>query len=559
MARSSVPNGKTRKQAASTTLTTPQVALYMRVSSEDQAEQGTIEAQRDFLRKFANLYQLPVADEYADDGVSGTLLLVDRPEGQRLLQDVEAGRVGVVLVSRMNRLGRSLKSLLDAHDLLSKFGVTIRSATEPFDTSTSIGNFFFQLLGSLAELDRKQVLEQLARGRDRVVHNGKWTDGPIPYGYRVDSEGCLTPSDRQVEALQMTEAEVVKTLFHRIATGSSAIIEAKRLTALGVPTTRYYSNGASRAGSKWYPGSVINILNNPTYKGTHIFNSSYGAIERTVPPLVDADVWERAIAQITRNKHLPKANATRIYLLRGLITCGQCGSAYVGQTVRNRNGAPSAFYRCCGRTPHWYASRERCTSKVVQMAWIETLIWEDCREYIRNPGKALAEAQRQLHDRMHQVAHVDEQRGEYMKALAEKTQERDRVINMHRRGVITFQDAEAHLAEIAREEADLRRECSAIDAQRALVDAYETQLTDASLMLHRLQENVDTIERTDDRTKKQEVIELLVQSIRIDTHADRTLKATIRYRFSPARVASSSTLSSDETCYTLTRVVSPPH
>jgi site-specific DNA recombinase len=318
------------------------------------------------------MYQLQVAGEYADDGVTGTLLLGERPEGQRLLQDAEAGRFGTVLVYRITRLGRSLHVILDAHEQLSARGVTFRPANEPFDTSTPAGNFFFQLLGSMAELDRKQTLEQLARGRDRAVHEGKWTDGPIPYGYILDATHALVPSTRLVEALQMTEAEVVQDLFQRLATGSSGVHEARRLTALDVPTTRYYSHGGSRTGSKWYPNSVINLITSPIYKGLHVFASRYGAIERAVPALVDVDLWDRANAQIQRNKHLPKANATRLYLLRGLITCDHCESAYVGQTVTNRNGSPSAFYRCCGRNPHWYARQERCTGKVVQVAWIES-------------------------------------------------------------------------------------------------------------------------------------------------------------------------------------------
>jgi len=187
MSKSIVANGKVPKQTSPPQLATAQVALYMRVSSEDQADRGTIDAQRDFLRQFASLYQLPVTDEYADDGVTGTLPLGERPEGRRLLQDAEAGRFGCVLVYRLTRLGRSLKALIEAHDILSRFGVTIRSATEPFDTSTPIGTFLFQLLGSLAQLDRAQVLEQLTRGRDRVARKGKWTEGPVPFGDMVDA------------------------------------------------------------------------------------------------------------------------------------------------------------------------------------------------------------------------------------------------------------------------------------------------------------------------------------------------------------------------------------
>jgi site-specific DNA recombinase len=169
MSKSSVPNGPAPRQSRkkrATTLDASQslntagnVAIYMRVSTEDQADRGTIDAQRDFLRQFASLYQLPVVDEYSDDGVTGTVSLRERPEGQRLLQDAEAGRFGCVLVYRLTRLGRSLKALIEAHDMLTRHGVAIRSVTEPFDTSTPIGTFLFQLLSSLAELDRAQVLD----------------------------------------------------------------------------------------------------------------------------------------------------------------------------------------------------------------------------------------------------------------------------------------------------------------------------------------------------------------------------------------------------------------
>ena len=162
------------------------------------------------------------------------------------------------------------------------------SATEPFDTSTPIGTFLFQLLGSLAELDRAQVLEQLTRGRDRVARNGKWTGGLGPFGYTVDRNGCLTPNQRLVDVLEMTEAEVVRDLYQRMAAGSSSVAEARRLNALSVPTTRYHSNGTMRAyGQKWHPGPIAGMITNPTYRGTHVLDSRYGAIERDVPPLVD--------------------------------------------------------------------------------------------------------------------------------------------------------------------------------------------------------------------------------------------------------------------------------
>src|SRR3954465_1443255 len=99
-------NGKRRNSLSASESTNQAVAIYARVSTEDQAERETIQAQLDFLRRFVDLHELPVAGEYVDDGISGAVPLGDRPEGRRLLIDAEAGCFGVVLVYRLSRLGR---------------------------------------------------------------------------------------------------------------------------------------------------------------------------------------------------------------------------------------------------------------------------------------------------------------------------------------------------------------------------------------------------------------------------------------------------------------------
>ena len=107
--------------------------------------------------------------------------------------------------------------LLDAHDTLSDCGVAIRSATERFDTSSPIGSFLFQLLASLAELEKSTISERTSRGRDRVTAHGKWTCGPIPFGYDLDDKGYLVASERIVETRRVTEAELVADMFVRVA------------------------------------------------------------------------------------------------------------------------------------------------------------------------------------------------------------------------------------------------------------------------------------------------------------------------------------------------------
>jgi site-specific DNA recombinase len=125
---------------------TERVALYLRVSSEEQRERQTIQTQREFLSEYARIMELKVVDTYSDDGVLGTMPLQERPQGKRLLEDAEAGKFDTVLVYKLDRIGRTLLVIVEAHDKLAEFEVGLRSPHEAIDTSTPHGRFAFQTL-----------------------------------------------------------------------------------------------------------------------------------------------------------------------------------------------------------------------------------------------------------------------------------------------------------------------------------------------------------------------------------------------------------------------------
>jgi site-specific DNA recombinase len=545
-----VPNGKAPKQASHTQLATSQVALYMRVSSEDQAERGTIGAQRDFLRQFATLYSLPVIEEYEDDGITGTLPLSQRPAGRRLLDDAQHGRFGCVLVYRVDRLGRSLTALLDAHMMLAQTGITIRSATEPFDTSTPIGTFLFQLLGSLAELDKATIIERMTLGRDRVARNGKWTGGTIPLGYDLDTDGRLVPSSRFIQALDMTESELVQDLFRRIAQGSTGLAECHRLNALGVGTSRRYRDKKSGnekvvdVGALWRPSRLNKVLKNTVYTGVHALKSHRGHIARAVPPLVEQVTWDAVQAQLRANQRLPKNTVHRLYLLRSMIICGLCGARYIGMPVSRRSGH-DYYYRCGAQTTsHRPEPEGRCQAKIIKAAWLEDLIWQDCRAFILNPGEALAEAGRQLNERRSQSGRVVGEQHRLQQSLGEKALERDGIMTLFKRKKITLEEAERQLDVTERETAELRTALGAIQAQQDLAQAFAAHYQEAAALLGQLRDRLEEIESTNDVATKRQVVEMLVAGISADTFGtgkDKHAKITITYTFTPKRALDSTT------------------
>ena len=222
------------------------VGLLLRVSSEEQRDRETIEIQRDFLNEYCRLYGLEIAGVYADDGVSGTIPLHERPEGRRLLEDARAGKFATLLVYRLDRLGRSLLVIVDAHDRLQAAGVALKSATEPIDTSNPSGRLIFQMLASFAEYERETIGERTRAGLHRAYRNGKHT-GRIPYGYKLGADEIT------LEIVE-EEAAVVREIIANVAAGSTLYRECKRLNDSAVPSPGWrFKHGERVQGKGWLP------------------------------------------------------------------------------------------------------------------------------------------------------------------------------------------------------------------------------------------------------------------------------------------------------------------
>ena len=192
------------------------VAIYVRVSTEEQRERQSINTQRDFGKRYCDLHELAVFEVYADDGVSGTVPLEQRPGGMQMLQAARTHKFDQLIVYKLDRIGRDTRLILNAVAEFEKCGVRVRSGTEEFDAGTSTGKLMLTLLSGFAAHERDLIRERSVLGTNRLAEAGAWLGGIVPYGYRKQGERAqsrLVVCDEPTPGLTISEAEVVRTIY----------------------------------------------------------------------------------------------------------------------------------------------------------------------------------------------------------------------------------------------------------------------------------------------------------------------------------------------------------
>jgi site-specific DNA recombinase len=505
------------------------VALYMRVSSEEQRDRETIEIQREFLQEYCRLYGLEVAQVYADDGLSGTIPLHERLEGSRLLEDAKESKFSTLLIYRLDRLGRSLLVIVDAHDRLQAFGVGLNTATEPIDTSNPSGRLIFQMLASFAEYERETIRERTRAGLHRAFRGGRHF-GAVPYGYRADDQGRLQ--------VVPEEAKIVREIVSNVAEGSTLYAEAKRLNDLGLATPGWrYGNGKKRPGAQlWSVMTVSNIVRQPAYSGVHRVKTNDGkdVIEQPVPAVLEPGLQERAMAILEENSRYRNRKNDRRYLLRGLVRCATCGGACTDHNS-SRRGKKYHYYACRAAKTYNFGMAPPHKASYVSAEWLEDLVWSDVRRFLEDPGEIL-ERLREQHDAADDAEELEARRKELAKRLAAKQAEKDRYVRAYAQGHISEEELEAYLAELKNQIDNLRVLLASIEVE--LSERRErTALTDTThAWLLSLRKRLDEVEENTPEgfEKRKQLVGLLVESISLGkSQQEGRAEVQITYRFGP--------------------------
>ena len=224
------------------------VALYTRVSTEDQAKEGfSLDAQLDRLRLYAKAQDWTIAGEYVDEGQSGRT--TKRPAYQRMM--TERDRWDTLLCLKMDRIHRNSRNFMAMMDQLTKDDKGFASVTESLDTSTAMGRFVMDIIQRIAQLESEQIGERVYVGMEQKAKTDGGSLGkPAPFGYRYGPDSTLLVVDE--------ERAVVKSVFEGFLQGEGKQAIADRLNQQGVRTRR---------DRHWTVWNVTGMLTNPTYAG----------------------------------------------------------------------------------------------------------------------------------------------------------------------------------------------------------------------------------------------------------------------------------------------------
>jgi site-specific DNA recombinase len=341
-------------------------AVYTRKSSEEGLEQefNSLHAQREACEAYIASQRpegwMLVPDRYDDGGISGATL--ERPGLQRLLADIEARRIDVVVVYKIDRLSRALMDFAKLVEVFDRNDVTFVSVTQSFNTTTSMGRLTLNILLSFAQFEREVIGERI---RDKFAASrkkGMWMGGYVPLGYDV--------RDRKL-VVNEAEAQKVRTIFERFVKVGSATALVRALRADGL---------TGKQGKLVDKGYLYKLLNNRVYIGQAVHKGTAYPGEHQA--IISQGLWDK-VHSILADSPRRRAAASRAQtpaLLKGVIF-GPTGRAMTPAHTR-RGGK---LYRYYVSTDALKRDADACPVRRVPAAEIESAVVEQVRGLLRSP------------------------------------------------------------------------------------------------------------------------------------------------------------------------------
>ena len=316
----------TKVTRLSTTNGVIRVALYLRVSTEEQAQHGiSLEAQEERLLQFAKENNLTIVDIYRDEGVSARKRYMRRKEFMRMIDDVKQKKIDVIIFVKLDRWFRNVGDYYEVQSILDQYNVQWIATEEEYDTTTANGRFYLNMRLAMAQDEADRTSERIKFVFKNMVKDGRVISGTAPKGYKIVNKRPVVDEEM---------AEVVRAAYEKMADCRSM----KRTQIFILETYNIF----------WGLKELKHILTNPWNIG-----EGYG-IPGYCPAIVDRGLFD-LVGQIvkTRSARFDGTRSDRVYLFTGLLVCGCCGrkmSTYACTNTR-KDGSKSptyVYYRCQG-------------------------------------------------------------------------------------------------------------------------------------------------------------------------------------------------------------------
>jgi site-specific DNA recombinase len=463
-------------------------AIYTRVSSEAQAseDRASLTDQRERSEAYCQMEGWEIVGVYEDAGVSGAK--ASRPSLDRLLKDAADGKFERVVFLKLDRLGRSLRDLLNLSKTLEDLGVGIVSVHDKFDTATLSGRLYFSLLGAFAEFERGTIIARTIAGKWGGARKGRWQAGWMAYGYDRDPEGHMP-------VINEVEAAVVRRIFDLYVNGSSATKIANLLRAEGVPTKGRGARSIDGEHKGWHRTSITRLLTNPMYMGEAYYGKTQKdrngrAVPRPreewesleCPAIITREVWDAARKRSDRNvaeSRMPSAKKTA-FLLSSLIFCKECGRKMYSQSRRTRRNPSYQYRNYVCPTAHNYG---QCRTPVgVSAERVEAAVLTELVRLYSEPERVLEACEAQIEMLERGEGEIATSIAAHKNYIAAAEKKRDRLVEIYTEGMVkkaTFskqlkaieRDLNAWGSELSRleEEAKVKTDADALRAQAAAI------------------------------------------------------------------------------------------
>lgn len=329
-------------------------ALYIRVSTEEQAKKGySLPAQREDLEQFAQRNGYTVAGCYIDEGRSARKKYASRKEFMRMLEDVKADKIDVILFIKLDRWFRSVADYYKIQEILDAHHVAWKTTQEHYDTETTNGRLYINIRLSVAQDESDRDSDRIKFVFDSKVARGEVITGSLPLG--------LTIRDKRVVPDPET-AEIALALFRHYRAHGSAGAAARHIQ--------------QTYGLFLQDHTVRRMLRNPLYKGAYRDNPDY------CPPLISPEEFD-AIQRQLEARSVRRSPVGRVYLFSGLVRCACCGHSMSGSYSAS-GGREYYLYRCRGACVRHICPHRRQMSEGRLEQWLflrlaqELERWELC-------------------------------------------------------------------------------------------------------------------------------------------------------------------------------------